>query len=78
LRRRAIIAAMVEYGGAVSQGSGQAVGAGHGSAGSIDAGAAVSQFVGNASHTISTMPPGELVLLVVAVFIGLLILRRVF
>jgi hypothetical protein len=68
---------MVEYG----QGVGQATGAGGGGGGggqTMDAGAAFGQFVGNAVHTIQTMPPTQLALLVVIVVIGLVIFKRAF
>ena len=44
----------------------------------MDAGAAFGQFVGNAAHTISTMPPTQLALLVVVIVIGFVILKRAF
>jgi hypothetical protein len=68
---------MVEYGNGVGQATGVA-GGGSGSGGSMDAGAAVGQFLQNAVHTISTMPPTQLVLLVVVVLVGLLIFKRAF
>ncbi len=69
---------MVEYGNTVAHGAGEVPGGGHAGGGSIDVGANVSQFVNNAVHTVSTMPPEQLVLLCVAVFVGLLLLRRAF
>jgi hypothetical protein len=65
---------MVEYGNGVSQGAGQ-VGGGHGG-GSVDVGTAVGDWISNAGHTIATMPPAELAVLIVAVLAGLLLLRR--
>ena len=65
---------MVEYGNGVSQGAGQAGGGGGG--GSVDVGAAIGDWVSNAGHTISTMPPAELVVLVVAVVAGLFLIKR--
>jgi hypothetical protein len=44
----------------------------------MDAGAALGQFVNNAVHTISTMPPTQLALLVVIVVVGLVIFKRAF
>jgi hypothetical protein len=67
---------MVEYGNGVGQATGVA-GGGHASQ-QLDAGAAFGQFVSNSIHTIQTMPPAQLALLVVAIVIGLLILRRAF
>lgn len=70
---------MVEYGGGVSNGpAGQVQGGGGAgtTGGSVDLFAPVGQFVGDTMHTLSTMSPGELLLVAAAVFIGLLILRR--
>jgi hypothetical protein len=70
---------MVEYGNGVGQATGLAGGSGGGGGGtSMDAGAAFEQFVNNAVHTISTMPPTQLALLVVIVVIGLVIFKRAF
>ncbi|MEA2607056.1 MAG: hypothetical protein QOI00_1813 [Chloroflexota bacterium] len=70
---------MVEYGNGVGQASGIAGGSGGGGGGqSMDAGAALGQFVNNAVHTISTMPPTQLALLVVIVVVGLVIFKRAF
>jgi hypothetical protein len=65
---------MVEYGNGVSQGAGQVGGGGGG--GSVDLGTAVGDWISSAGHTISTMPPAELVVLIVAVLAGLFLLRR--
>jgi len=65
---------MVEYGNGVSQGAGQA--GGHGGGSSVDIGAAIGDWISNAGHTISTMPPAELVVLVVAVIAGIVLIRR--
>jgi hypothetical protein len=66
---------MVEYG----QGVGQATGAsGGGGGGKQDLGAGVEAAINNAVHTVSTMPPATLVVIVVVIFIGLIILRRAF
>ncbi|HEY3164165.1 MAG TPA: hypothetical protein VGJ71_07370 [Candidatus Limnocylindrales bacterium] len=67
---------MVEYGNGVGQASGVAGGSGGGQ--SMDAGAAFGQFIDNAVHTVSTMPPAQLALLVVIVVVGLLIFKRAF
>jgi len=66
---------MVEYGNGVSQGAGQ-VGGGHGGGGSVDVGAAVGDWIANAGHTIATMPPAELAVLIIALLAGLFLLRR--
>ena len=68
---------MVEYGNGVSQVSGQA-GGGHAGGQAVDVGGQVGQFVNDSVHTLSAMPPAELLALIVAVFIGLIILRRAF
>jgi len=65
---------MVEYGNGVSQGAGGAGGAGGG--GSVDVGAAIGDWVSNAGHTISTMPPAELAVLIVAIIAGLFLVKR--
>jgi hypothetical protein len=71
-----MIPAMVEYGNGVSQGAGGFSGSHGGGGGSVDVGAAVGDWISNAGHTISTMPPAELAVLVVAVLAGLFLLRR--
>jgi hypothetical protein len=67
---------MVEYGNGVSQVAGRAGGGGGGR--SVDVGASLGQFVNDSAHTISTMPPAALLAGVVIIFIGLIMLRRVF
>ena len=74
--RRRIIRPMVEYGNGVGQATGVAGGGGGG--GSMDAGAAVGQFVSNAANTLSAMPPWQLGLLVVIVVVGFVIFKRAF
>ena len=69
--------AMVEYGNGVGTATGVA-GGGSGGGGQMDAGVALGQFVNNAAHTISTMPPMQLALLVVIVIVGFVILTRAF
>jgi hypothetical protein len=68
---------MVEYGNGVSQGAGQISGSHGGGSGSLDVGSAVGDWISSAGHTISTMPPAELAVLIVAVIAGLILLRRV-
>lgn len=68
---------MVEYGNGVSQGAGQISGGHGGGGGSVDVGSAVGDWIASAGHTISTMPPAELAVLIVAVIAGLILLRRV-
>ncbi|HEY4189027.1 MAG TPA: hypothetical protein VGM28_01280 [Candidatus Limnocylindrales bacterium] len=68
---------MVEYG----QGVGQATGASGtlgGGGGTHDLGADVGAAFHDAVHTVSTLPPQALVLIIVLVFVGLIILRRAF
>jgi hypothetical protein len=65
---------MVEYGNGVSQGAGGAGGGGGGD--SVDVGAAIGDWVSNAGHTISTMPPAELAVLIVAIIAGLFLVKR--
>ncbi len=68
---------MVEYGQGVGQATGVA-GGGRGGGQSVDAGAAFGQFVGNAVHTVQSMPPAELAILIVVVIVGLVIFKRAF
>jgi hypothetical protein len=75
---RRMMPRMVEYGNGVGQATGIAGGSGGGGGTSMDAGAAFGQFVNNAVHTISTMPPTQLALLVVIVVVGLVIFKRAF
>ena len=67
---------MVEYGNGVGQATGTAGGSGGGQ--TMDAGVAIGQFVGNAVHTISTMPPTQLAILVVALVVGFVLFKRAF
>jgi hypothetical protein len=70
---------MVEYGQGVGQATGVAGGGGGGGGGqTMDAGAAIGQFVGNAVHTISTMPPTQLAILVIALVVGFVLFKRAF
>jgi hypothetical protein len=74
---RRMMPGMVEYGNGVGQATG-ATGGGGGGGGSMDAGAAVGQFFDNAVHTISTMPPTQLALVVIVIVVGLVIFKRAF
>jgi hypothetical protein len=68
---------MVEYG----QGVGQATGAGAavgGGGGSQDLTSSAVAFVQNGIDTVSRLPPEQLLVLVVLVFVGLILLRRAF
>ena len=72
---------MVEYGGAIKHGPAGQVPGGSGGGpiggGTTDLFAPVGRFVGDTVHTLSTMSPVELLLVGAAIFVGLLILRRV-
>ena len=68
---------MVEYGNGVGQATGVATGGSSGGQ-AMDAGAALGQFVDNAVHTISTMPPTQLAVLVVVIVIGFVVFKRAF
>lgn len=69
---------MVEYGNGVGTATGVANGAGGGGGGTTDVGAAATHFVNNAAHTISTLPPEALIAIVIAIFLGLVLLRKAF
>ena len=69
-------AAMLEYGNGVGEVAGKAGGGSGGT--STDVGASLSQFVTDSAHTISTTPPGILLLGLVVVVVGLMMLKRVF
>jgi len=66
---------MVEYGNGVGRVAGNA---GGGGGRSVDVGASLGQFVNDSAHTISTMPPGMLLLGFVIVVIGFLLVKRAF
>jgi hypothetical protein len=68
---------MVEYGSGVSQGAGRVAG-GSGANVPTDAVSQVGQVLSNAVHTVATLPPPELALLIVGVVVALLIFRRAF
>jgi hypothetical protein len=72
---------MVEYGHGVGEVAGRSGGGGGGSGiggGTTDLGAPVSQFINDSINTISTLPPEMLVIGAVAIFLGLLFLKRAF
>ncbi len=68
---------MVEYGNGVGQSTGVAGGSGGGGQ-TMDAGVAIGHFIGNAAHTIQTMPPMQLAALILIVIIGFVIFKRAF
>ena len=67
---------MLEYGNGVSQGAGRTGGGGGG--GSTDMSAQIGQAVNDSIHTLSTLPPAALLGIVVAVIVGLWVLKRAF
>ncbi len=67
---------MLEYGNGVGQVAGRSGGGSGGT--SMDVGASLSRFVTDSAHTISTTPPGTLLLGFVVVVVGLMLLKRVF
>jgi hypothetical protein len=69
---------MVEYGNGVGQSTGVATGSGGGGGQTMDAGAAIGHFFGNAAHTIQTMPPMQLGAIILVIIIGFVIFKRAF
>ena len=70
---------MLEYGNGVGEVAGKAAGGSGGGGGALmDVGASLSQFVTDSAHTISTTPPGILLLGLVVVVVGFMMLKRVF
>jgi hypothetical protein len=69
---------MSEYGNGVGEVAGKAGGGSGGGGATMDVGASLSQFVTDSAHTISTTPPGILVLWLVVIIVGLMMLKRVF
>ncbi|HEX5825866.1 MAG TPA: hypothetical protein VFY18_15510 [Candidatus Limnocylindrales bacterium] len=67
---------MVEYGNGVGQATG-AAGGSHGG-GSMDAGAAFGQFIGDMVNNVTSLPPTTLFLGFVVIVIGFIILKRAF
>ena len=68
---------MVEYGNGVGQATEVAGGGGGHAAQNLDAGAAFGQFISSSVHTISTMPPAQLIFIAFVVIAGLFVLKRV-
>lgn len=72
---------MVEYGNGLGQGPAGQVGGGSGGLGGGSGGDWGGQILGAANdavQTIAALPPGQLLLLIAAVLIGLWVLRRAF
>jgi hypothetical protein len=70
---------MLEYGNDVGQGAGRVTGGGGGGGGgSTDMSAQIGRAFNDSVHTLSTMPPAALLGIVVAIVIGLWVLKRAF
>jgi hypothetical protein len=69
---------MVEYGNGVGQVAGRAGSGGGGAGSSTDVGASLGQFLNDSVHTVSTLPPAELLVGIVIVFLALIFLKRAF
>lgn len=67
---------MVEYGNGIGEGAGKAAGSHGGGGGSVDMGAQLGQMVTDTANTISALPPGALLLLVVGIVVGLWVVKR--
>ena len=69
---------MFEYGNGVGEVAGKAGGGSGGGGAPMDVGASMSQFVTDSVLTISTTPPGILLLWFVVIVVGLMLHKRVF
>ena len=69
---------MAEYGNGVSGVAGQVSGSSGGGARTVDFGSQAGQFINDSVQTLSTLPPAALVGLAVAVFLGLMLLKKAF
>ena len=69
---------MAEYGNGVSGVAGQVTGSSGGGAQTVDSGSQAGQFINDSVQTLSTLPPAALLGLGVAVFLGLLLLKKAF
>jgi hypothetical protein len=69
---------MVEYGNGVSGVAGQVTGGASNPGRTIDVGASANQFITDSVQTLSALPPGALLALVVVIFVGLIVLKRAF
>ena len=67
---------MAEYGQGVGQGSGLTGGGAGAGGGSMDVGQAAARFVNDAVTTVSSLSPEMLLALVVAVLLGIVILKK--
>ncbi|MEP6638017.1 MAG: hypothetical protein ABJC39_01590 [Chloroflexota bacterium] len=69
---------MLEYGNGVGEVAGRATGGSGGGSAPVDVGTQLSQIVTDSANTISTLPPGMLLLGLVVIVLGLMMLKRVF
>jgi len=60
----------------VGQGAGQVAGGHGGGGGSVDIGTQIGDWFSSAAHTIQTMPPAELAVVIVAVIAALFLIKR--
>jgi hypothetical protein len=67
---------VVEYGNGVGQATG--AGGGGGGGGHTDVGAQIGRFINDSVDTIAALPPELLLAGIVAIFLGLVILKRAF
>jgi hypothetical protein len=67
---------VVEYGNGVGQATG--AGGGGGGGGHTDVGAQIGRFINDSVDTIAALPPEMLLAGIVAIFLGLVILKRAF
>ena len=68
---------MVEYGSAVSQGSGAVAGGTH-AGNTMDVGASIVNFMNNSAHTVMALPTPVLIAGAIAILFGLLMVRKAF
>jgi hypothetical protein len=69
---------MVEYGNGVGSGPAGQVGGGHAAGAGGDWGGQIVSTAQDAIQQVSALPPGQLLLLIGAVIVGLWVLRRAF
>ena len=69
---------MAEYGQGVAQGSGLTGGGAGAGGGTMDVGQAAAGFVNDVTTTVSSLPPEALLALVVAIFLGFIVLKKAF
>jgi hypothetical protein len=69
---------MAEYGQGVAQGSGLTGGGAGAGGGTMDVGQAAAGFVNDVITTVASLPPEALLALVVAIFLGFIVLKKAF